>query len=66
MTDDEEYRRVRARVRRRPAWWLRRREARIIAARPRPTIAEIVELRAIRAELRIRSIRPAPLRWWIL
>jgi hypothetical protein len=64
--DDEVYQRARRHARRRPAWLLRRREARVVAARPRPTTEELVELRAIRQELRLRAVRPAPLRWWIL
>jgi hypothetical protein len=60
------YQQARVRARRRPTWWLRRREAQIVAARPRPTTAELAELRVIRHQLRIRALRPAPLRWWIL
>jgi len=63
---DDVYRRARARARRRPRWVLRRREAEIVRRRPRPSDAEIAELRAIKAELRVRAVRKAPLRWWRL
>jgi hypothetical protein len=66
MSPDETYQQARTKARRRPAWWLRRRDAQIVATRPQPSTEELAELRAIRRELRIRSVRRAPLRWWVL
>lgn len=63
---DDGYQHARVRARRRPAWWLRRRQAQIIGIRPRPTLEQIAELRALRQELHVRSLRRAPARWWIL
>ena len=63
---DEQYQQARVRARRRPAWLLRRRDAQITATRPQPSAAQLAELRAIRGELRMRTYRKAPLRWWSL
>lgn len=54
VSPDDVYARTRARVRRRPKWWLRRRDRRIVAHQPRPSLAELAELSAIRHELRVR------------
>jgi hypothetical protein len=59
------YQHSRGRARRRPTWWLRRRDRQIVAKMPRPSDAELAELQAIRHELRIRAERPRPCRsWW--
>jgi hypothetical protein len=60
---DSAYQRSRAWARRRPTWWLRRREAQIIAIRPRPSAGELGELCAIRKELSVRAVGRAPVRW---
>jgi hypothetical protein len=54
---DERYQQARARARHRPSWWLRRRDRRITARRP-PDAAELVELVAIRQELKLRAMKP--------
>ena len=56
----EQYQQARARARRRPTWWLRRRDRRIVSRQPRPSAAELIELQAIRAVLRVRAIKPCP------
>jgi hypothetical protein len=57
---DDEYLRSRARAKRRPTWWLRRKLAHIVAIRPRPSDEQIQELLAIRRELKDRREGA----WW--
>lgn len=57
---DDEYLQARARAKRRPTWWLRRKRDRIIAIRPRPSDEQIQELRAVRRELKDRREGA----WW--
>jgi hypothetical protein len=66
VSPDETYRWARGKARRTPAWLLRRRQAALTSASPWPTAGQLAELGAIRHELRIRSVRKAPLRWWSL
>lgn len=63
MEPSQLHERLRSKIRRRPAWLLRRREAQIITS-IYPSNDELAELGIIRKELRIRATRPAILRRW--
>lgn len=65
MSPYESYHRVRSKTRRLPTWLLCRREARIVAT-TFPSNEQLIELGAIRRELRIRRTRKARLWWWSL
>jgi hypothetical protein len=71
-TDEELYRRARTRARRTPSVLLRRQERRVVSRgrEHRPPQRDLLQLAAVRAELRVRRQpecsegRWSPMAWW--